>query len=81
MSEIVDPLKTRSFGVKKPIEAKISPNDDFNSSKRTYPINKYGNKDEWGAMIHHQAEMHALQLNINQIEKRKKQDEYRAELK
>lgn len=81
MSEIVDPLKTRSFGVKKPVEEKINLEASPGSSKRTYPINKYGNRDEWGAMIHHQAEMHALQLNIDQMEKRRKQEEYRAELK
>ena len=80
MSEIVDPLKTRSFGVKRPIYSKKI-DDSSNSSKRTYPTNKLGNRDEWSAMINHQAEMHDLQLRIGKIEKRKRQEEYFEELK
>ena len=83
MSEVVDPLKFRSFGVKRPTEEKKQKeySNSPSQSKRSYPINKIGNKDEWGAMIQHQAEMHALQTNLDQIERRKRQEEYRAELK
>jgi len=28
---------------------------------RYYPVDKYGNLDEWGAVIHHQTEVHQRQ--------------------
>jgi hypothetical protein len=53
MSEIVDPLKYRSFGVKQPIDEKKQRWEDRGQldNKRFYPLTKQGNVDEWGAMI------------------------------
>lgn len=53
MSEIVDPLKVRSFGVKRPMEEKTNKLRQSQSGdyRRYYPKNRQGNIDEWGAMI------------------------------
>lgn len=53
MSEVVDPLKYRSFGVKQPVDEKKQKwmEKDENKYKRFYPTNKQGNVDEWAAMI------------------------------
>ena len=53
MSQIVDPLKASSFGVKKPMDERIHKvlQKKEGEYKRYYPLNRKGDLDEWGAMI------------------------------
>jgi disulfide oxidoreductase YuzD len=52
MSEVVDPLKYKSYGVKKPFEEKQQKYiEKIEQNKRIYPTNKQGNIDEWSAMV------------------------------
>ena len=52
MGELVDPLKFRSFGVKKGLDLKQDKIQQLHEeSKRYYPTDGKGNIDEWGAVI------------------------------
>ena len=85
MSEVVDPLKYRSFGVKRPIEEKqeklkLSSSILNNTKTRYYPIIRNGNEtsvfskaipnvDEWGALIKHQSEIHETETKQRMLDK------------
>lgn len=52
MSEVVDPLKTNSYGVKRPINEKAEKiNQRYENNERYYPTDRWGGIDEWGAVI------------------------------
>eukprot|EP00347_Sterkiella_histriomuscorum_P016860 403351572 len=62
MSELIDPLKFRSFGVKRPLDEKQQKiNDLLESNKRYYPTDTKGNVDEWGAVIKRQTQAYEQQ--------------------
>lgn len=49
----MDPLKM-AYGVKKPLEEKVDMIKGLpQQHKRYYPVDQYGNLDEWGAVIQH----------------------------
>ena len=50
---VMDPLKM-AYGVKKPLDQKEERIKELkDNNKRYYPVDKHGNLDEWGAVIHH----------------------------
>ena len=58
MSNLVDPLKFQTYGVKKPFEEKAGNIERLLAEqKRYYPVDRLGNIDEWGAIIKQQAHM------------------------
>jgi hypothetical protein len=73
MTSLVDPLKLRTYGVKKPLDQKEEKIQQlYDQNKRYYPKLRNGetesssNKitgqiDEWGAVVKHQVEMHERQ--------------------
>lgn len=54
---LIDPFKMHSHSLKKPIEEKKENIEQLvQGMNRYYPLNTKGQIDEWGAIIHKQAE-------------------------
>jgi hypothetical protein len=81
MTFVIDPLKMRALGVKKPLEEKKEKieglQDEF---KRYYPVDKHGQLDEWGAVIKHQAETYEKEMQDKQMMKAQLQQLYSNDL-
>ena len=62
MSDLVDPLKFHTFGVKKPLETKMDKIKHLEeNNQRYYPQTHKGDIDEWAAVIKRQEEQFRLQ--------------------
>ena len=59
MSDLIDPVKARAFGIKRPFDEKGERIAQLtNEGKRYYPEDRNAGVDEWGAVIKHQSEMY-----------------------
>lgn len=60
----MDPLKM-AYGVKKPLDQKqVKIKQLEENSMRYYPNDRYGNVDEWGAVIKHQTEVYNRDVEL-----------------
>lgn len=81
MSNLIDPLKLGSYGVKRPLEEKQERIKELEANhKRYYPVDNRGNLDEWAAVIKNQEEQYKNEMERKRIEKRQNQKQYYAEL-
>ena len=69
-SNLIDPLKVHTLGVKKPLEEKEGKIQQmYNEHKRYYPLDAKGDIDEWGAVIKRQTENYNREKQERQINK------------
>ncbi len=61
MSDLVDTLKFRSYGVKHPLEQKEQKIQELlEHNKRYYPLDAKGNVDEWSAVLKRQTDLYNM---------------------
>ena len=59
MSDLIDPVKARAYGIKRPFDEKVERVAALHEEgKRYYPGDRKTGVDEWGAVIKHQSEMY-----------------------
>ena len=81
MSELIDTLKFRSYGVKKPLESKEKKIAEMlDQNKRYYPNDARGNIDEWGAVLKRQTDLHNQQQTELQMRNKQAIEHYGMQL-
>ena len=77
MSEpLVDPLKVRTWGVKRPLDEKMPEiQQELQEGKRYYPESSNHKMDEWGAILRHREEMAQVQDAQKRITDEKQKEE------
>lgn len=77
MSEpLVDPLKVRTWGVKRPLDEKMPEiQQELQDGKRYYPESSTNKMDEWGAILRHREEMGRVQDAQKHIAEEKQKEE------
>jgi hypothetical protein len=80
-TNVMDPLKLRAMGVKKPLEDKKDKIESLQEDyKRYYPVDKNGQLDEWGAVIKRQTENYQREQADKAVQKTIMQQEYSKDL-
>ena len=78
---LIDPLRTHTYGVKRPLEEKKEEIEElYRNNKRYYPKDKKGGLDEWGAVIKNQNETFNRIAEIQRMDKAKNMELYGKEL-
>ena len=77
MSNLIDPLKLGTYGVKRPLEEKAEKIRMLEENhKRYYPVDNHGNLDEWAAVIKNQTDQYQYEMEKKRLERKQNQKQY-----